>query len=101
MFFPRAGSQYGEGIELDEYNGTWSLVQARQGNDQKVYKDWCYPQARTEKGEPNRPIDKCLPWKITLADSVQGAIEMLHAIAQALEEESGVPANDEDGSIPF
>ena len=91
-----------EGVELENYNGTWSLVQARQSNEGKVYKDWAYPQARTEKGEPNRPIEKCLPWKITLADTAKGAIEMLHAIAQALGEESGVPAGDDDGdSIPF
>ena len=100
MFFPIPNNQYGEGIELDEYGGVWSLVKARKSND-NVFKEWCYPQARTEKGEPNRPIEKCLPWKITLSDSAEGAIEMLHAIAQALQEDSGIPANDEDSSIPF
>jgi hypothetical protein len=82
MFFPKPNSEYGEGVELDEYNGTWSLVSARMGKDNKVYKEWVYPQARTEKGEPNRPIDKCLPWKISLGDSRDEAVKFLEAVLQ-------------------
>ena len=103
MFFPKPGSQYGEGIELDEYKGAWSLVVARQSNDDVIYKQWVYPQG---KGKGAGPIDKCLPWKIEIGASKEEAIEFLHAVEQALEKD-GQPdfgehdQTDNDDDLPF
>jgi hypothetical protein len=110
MFFPKPNSEYGEGVELDEYKGTWSLVSARMGKDNKVYKEWVYPQARTEKGETNRPIDKCLPWKIEIGKSKDEAVKFLEAVLQVLENDAisgghgfGVydQTQTEDLDVPF
>jgi hypothetical protein len=62
-FIKYSDSQYGEGIQVEEYNGVVSLVNAREGQDGKVYAQWCYPQGR---GKGAGPIEKALPWKIKL-----------------------------------
>ena len=62
FFYPDPDSQYGEGVMLDEYNGKWSLVSARQGKDGKVFMQWAYPQARDGS---KKPIDKSVPWKVS------------------------------------
>jgi len=65
FFYPDPDSQYGEGVMLDEYNGKWSLVSARQGKDGTVYIQWAYPQARDGS---KKPIDKSVPWKVSFGN---------------------------------
>lgn len=62
IFFGRKDSKYGEGVLLDEYNGLWSLVSAKEGKDGKVYMEWCFPQKRDGS---KQPLEKSLPWKIS------------------------------------
>ena len=83
-------SQYGEGVILDEYNGTFSLVLGNKGKDDKVYKKWGYPQ-----GKDRGPIDKSLPWKIPLGDSISEAMETLTWAAKALK------AKEKEADAPF
>ena len=52
-FLPYPNDQYGQGIELDSYNGEISLVSARE-KDGTIYKEWVAP-IRNKK-----PIDKSL-----------------------------------------
>ena len=73
-------NRYGEGILLDEYNGSYSLILANKKGEE-VYKQWCYPQ---KKDGSKEPIDKSLPWKIKLGDSPSEAIEMLRFFASKL-----------------
>ena len=70
-FLEYQNDEYGSGIEMDEYNGQISLVNARRGKDGNIYKDWCYPQ------RDKKPIEKSLPWKIRIGSSPEEAIETL------------------------
>ncbi|MBT3368278.1 MAG: hypothetical protein HN416_14085 [Nitrospina sp.] len=98
VFYANESSQYGEGVMLDEYNGSISLVSARKKEDQ-VYMEWCYPQA---KDGSRKPIEKSLPWKITLGDR-EGAIKALRFFLRELgASEPGDPAPDgSDENTPF
>ena len=97
-FYANEGSQYGEGIIMDEYNGSISLVSARKKED-KVYMEWCYPQARDGS---RKPIEKSLPWKITLGDREAAIKAMRFFLAELGATEPGDPATDgSDKDIPF
>ena len=78
-FIKYKDSQYGEGIEVDEYNGTISLVSSREGDNGKVYKQWCYPQRGTF--EERKPHTKSVPWKIAIGNDKESAILMLGKLA--------------------
>lgn len=98
IFYANENSQYGEGIVLDEYKGSFSLVSARKKNDE-VYLEWCYPQARDGS---RKPIEKSLPWQVTLGDR-EAAIKTLRAVLVQLgANDPGDPAPDgSDDNIPF
>ena len=81
-------SQYGEGILVDEYHGSWSLVSARQSNEGKTFMQWCYPQKRDgSKG----PMDKSFPWKIKIGNSKEAAANRLRELALIIEGADGEP----------
>ena len=83
-FLADEDSAYGEGILVDEYNGDWSLVQARQGQDGKTYMQWCYPQ---KHGDERGPMDRSVPWKIKLGNSKEEAVMKLRELAAKIEGE--------------
>ena len=97
-FYANEGSQYGEGIVLDDYNGTISLVAARKKED-NIYMEWCYPQARDGS---RKPIEKSLPWKVSLGDR-ESAIKALRFFLKELgATDPGGPAPDDpNDKIPF
>jgi len=80
-FFEIPDSKYSEGIILEEYQGSWSLVSGRTGTDGKNYKKWGFPQ-----GKDKEAIGKAIPWKIYLGPSRKAAIDMLRKIAMELKE---------------
>ena len=97
-FYAAEGSQYGEGIMLNEYNGSFSLVSARKKED-KIYMEWVYPQKRDGS---RQPMEKSLPWKITLGDK-EAAIQALRFFLKELgATDPGDPAPDgSNAEIPF
>ena len=84
--------EYGRGILLEEYNGTYSLVLAKQGEGDKVWKEWVAPIYK------KKPIDKMLPWKIELGDSEAEAVETLRYFIELL---GGTSGTQDDDDIPF
>ena len=98
VFYANEGSQYGEGIVLDEYKGVFSLVAARK-KEENVYLEWCFPQARDGS---RKPIEKSLPWKVSLGDR-EAAIKTLRAVLVQLgATDPGDPAPDgSDDNVPF
>ena len=93
-------SNYGEGIVLQEYNGEWSLVNANRGEQDVVYLRWAYPQGR---GKNAGPIEKSLPWKITIGKDKAQAIETLTWFLRALKggDKEPAPAPKPEPEIPF
>ena len=80
IFFEYPNNKYGEGILLQEWNGTYSLVAAQKSqNGGTVYKKWVAPIGRDKK-----PIDKQLPWRIDLGDSREQALETLRYFGKVL-----------------
>jgi len=95
-FYANEGSKYGEGLVLDEYKGSFSLVAARKKNDE-VYLEWCYPQVRDGS---RKPIEKSLPWKVTLGDREKAIEALRFFLVQLGASDPGDPAPD-GGTIPF
>ena len=97
-FYAAEGNQYGEGIMLNDYNGSFSLVSARKKED-KIYMEWVYPQKRDGS---RQPMEKSLPWKITLGDK-EAAIAALRFFLKELgatDPGDQVPGEPEQ-NIPF
>lgn len=77
LFFRLEGSQYGEGVVLNEYNGVYSIVAAQESKDEEkvIYKRWCYPE------RDRKPIDTAIPMGVKLGDK-QAMVSMLTSILQ-------------------
>ena len=94
--FTITNEQYKVGCVLEEYQGSYNICAAQQGQDGKIYLRWCYNQTKERK-----PSEKTVPVKIGLGSKDQ-AIEMLETFVSILKGE-GEPAgsNTEDMDIPF
>lgn len=106
--------KYGGGILLDEYNGSYSLVNAKQTEDGKIFKDWVFPARYDKQERCSKPIEKSTPWKLTIGSSPEEAIETLRYFiglldgtksyephsAESAPGYSGPPVDD-GGDIPF
>jgi len=90
--------QYNEGIQINEYNGQFSLVTA-QMNDGMVYPKWVHPSGG--KGKP--PNDKVIPMGSPRMDRYQ-LIELAKWILAEMDEEGmayRLVPEDEDLDVPF
>lgn len=90
FFYAIPDSQYGEGVLLDEYNGRFSLVSARQKDD-KEYMEWVFPQRRDGS---KKPIDKAVPWKVTFGSKAQmvNALQYFLGLLDKIEGDGNEPA---------
>lgn len=82
--------KYNRGILLDEYNGRYSLVQARQG-ESKVFVQWCKPKQGDDKY-----ASKDLPLGVRLG-SKDEAVKILKNFIAAIQ---GGYENEGEGSRP-
>lgn len=97
IFFKLEYSEYGDGVMIEEYQGMFSLVAARQGKGNGTnYKKWGYPQYK------DNPNEKAIPWKITLGNRQQ-ALDIIKQIQRALDPGAtpSVPPPVEDEDVPF
>ena len=90
-FIALKDNDYGEGVLLNEYKGSFSLVTARKKKDE-VYMEWCFPQKRDGSKEP---MDKSLPWKVTIGGSKEEAIETLKTLMYSLAGQEYPPKDDD------
>jgi len=81
FFWKNEGSEYGEGLLLDEYHGKYSLVSAREAQTGEVYMQWCYPQ-----GPDRKPREKSVPWKVNFGKK-QAMIDALKYFLSILEDD--------------
>ena len=84
--------RYNQGVLLDEYNGVYSLVSAKQG-DSKVFTQWCKPRVGEEKYS-----EKAIPMGVRLGDKAQ-AVTVLQRFVQMLKRGMATPPGKDD--IPF
>jgi len=92
-FIALKDSKYNEGVQLEEYNGSFSMVTAQEGKDGTVYLKWGFPQSKDRK-----PIEKSIPWKVTIGGSKEEAIEMLKTFMLTL---AGQEYPPDESEIPF
>jgi len=64
--------KWSQGTKLDEYQGTYSLIDAKEGQGGEIFSTWAYPQDKDR-----RPRDKAIPVKVTLGTSKRQAIATL------------------------
>ncbi len=93
--------QYGDGIALELYGSEVSIVRCKaKDNEDGYWLEWIYPQAR---GKERKPLDKTLPWKISLGMKPQ-AIQTLKQFLAVLEGDNRAwtPNHEKaDDDIPF
>jgi hypothetical protein len=104
-FIRNPESKYGEGLLLDEYRGTISIVNAREGEDGKIWKDWVCPIHKKQPKLKDDGSPVMLPSGVRLGDP-KTAIATLKAMILMIETETGhadepPPYPDETGEIPF
>ena len=78
--------QYKSGFVLDEYKGTYSLINAYQKKTGEVEKKWAFIEKREKNedtGEWEGKAGKKLPWKIELGTRDE-AIKNLSAVLEQL-----------------
>ena len=78
------------GLVLNEYKGEYSIAEAREAQDGKVWMDFCYPQFKQQ------PQDKAVPKAVKLGPPAQ-AYGILRQLLQQLEAEmanTNTPASD-------
>lgn len=81
VYFKVPDSKWNEGVLLNKYQDTYSLIAAQESATSQgtIYKRWCFPQ-----GKDRKPSEKTIPIKITLGDR-QAAISMIRGILAELE----------------
>jgi hypothetical protein len=89
FFRENPDSEYHEGVLLDQYNGTYSLIAAQKGKTGEIYLRWCFPQDKDRK-----PREKSVPWQVRLGNQEQ-ALKTLRYFVALL---GGEPDGD---TIPF
>ena len=88
-----SGDQYGNGIAVNEYNGSYSLVMVQQTDSGEIFMRWVYP-AKGKQG----PGEKVLPWKISIGESRADAVATLKLLINMV---SGVEVSPDDDGLPF
>ena len=90
--FIETDPKWKNGIALEEYNGSFSLVRAYRGKDGEVYVKWGY-------GQKNKaPMEKAIPWKVELGPE-QDAIDILRRLLHQFGATDKEPIDD--STIPF
>lgn len=95
--FTITNDQYKVGCVLEEYNDSYNICAAQQGQDGKIYLRWCYNQTRDRK-----PSEKITPVKVGLGTRSQ-AITILESFLAELKGGSvnKTEAPNDDSDIPF
>ena len=75
--------RYDVGCGLQEYNGTYSLVEAKKG-EKKTFMKWVYPQKYDTDTKENFPGDKAFPKSVAIADGRAATIEALESWIEVL-----------------
>lgn len=89
-------SRYSQGVVLEEYNGAYSLVSAKQ-TDTGTYTQWCRPRVGKEKYS-----ETAVPMGVRLGDKAQ-AVTVLERFVQMLKRGMAQTKSDreENLDIPF
>lgn len=98
LFFRTELSKYGDGVMLNKYGDTYSIVAGQESqNGGTVYKRWAFPQ-----GKDKKPLEKAVPMGVRLGSRTQ-AIGILRAMLAALDKPMNdpVPAKGKEQDIPF
>jgi hypothetical protein len=94
IFRPLEGDDYGKGLILQEYEGSYFLISASLSNQGgTVYKRWGFPS-----GKDKKPISQVLPWQVKIGETKAEAVEML---SYFLEQLTGNTTSPESDSIPW
>lgn len=96
--------RYDVGCGLQEYNGVYSLVEAKEG-EKKIFLKWVYPQKYDQDTKENFPGDKAFPKSVAIAEGKEATIAALEGWlaelkGEAAPAETKAPGPDKD-DIPF
>jgi hypothetical protein len=98
MFFTT--DEKGNGVELSEYNGKYSLIKAREYKD-KVYQTWCWEEFKKEMSTKKTPVKVVLGDRETAIYVLRGLLEEITGeIPPVASKQPMTPVPDND-NIPF
>lgn len=72
-------SQYGEGVKLQDYKGTFSVIATNYNAEGEAYMKWAFPQIN------RKPTEKAIPFKVSLGTKEE-AIEILESFVSNLKQ---------------
>lgn len=101
--FIQTNDEYKSGFMIDEYNGVYSLVEAKVGSDgAKVFKKWGYvdKSVKGDDGKYHSEPGKKRPWGVELGMKEE-AIERLETVLAMLRGEPAGPEMMDDNMVPF
>jgi len=109
-YFIQTNDEYNSGFMLDEYNGVYSLVEARLGTnkdgDEQIYKKWGYTDKRVkgDDGKYTNEPGKKRPWGVELGmreDAIRRVREILVMLGDELPGPEEIPTGQPDDDLPF
>jgi len=77
--FTVTNEKYNEGLALDEYNGTYSIISCQKAQDGKLWPKWMRMQLGKDKWS-----DKSSPIKVLVGATKEDAIANLTMIIEAI-----------------
>jgi len=80
--------RYDVGAGLQEYNGTYSVCEAKKG-EKKTFLKWVYPQKFDKDTRENYPGDKPFPKSVAIANGKEEVIRVLTEWLDILEGRPG------------
>jgi hypothetical protein len=97
VFKEFANDKYHSGLTLQEYAGSYWLINSRKLEDGRIMHDWVFPS------RDKKPIAKSLPWKVKLGDTIEEALATMRFFASFLlkSEEAPAPTENTKDDIPF
>lgn len=70
-------SQYGDGVKLQDYKGTFFVIATKYNSEGEVFMQWAFPQVN------RKPTEKAIPFKVSLGTKKE-AIETLELFVATL-----------------
>ena len=84
--------KWGNGIVLQEYNGSFELVRANKSRNSEgtLYLKWGFPQGKNQS-----PSEKAIPWKLELGNAHEALAALQFFVRQLTGDKNQAPIDDD------
>jgi hypothetical protein len=93
--FYKTNEQYGNGIILEFYNDSYSLVRGYETQDGKTYKRWGFAE------KDKKPVEKAIPWKLELGNAKEAVDVLIYFLRQLQGDKATEPGAITEKKTPY